>query len=965
MGKPTPHKNTHKSYDKTELARPGERLHIDMVYINDKRYILCVDEATGYLNLDELKHGAESDQIAHSIERIIMFYQSNHHVTKEVFSDNAFEGIEHMLVRYRIKHKRYIPDEHERIAERSMGTIRRRMKTKIAELKYDLGNAFYKYLALDVIRKLNMTTNIKTLPLIPIELVEGRRVNYTQDLAYNFGSPVLCPSYGAGVSADIGICLGISINHKGGILVWIPGSKQPMVRRGIKAMPLTEQLKELLNRMFDGDKSYAKLFHYKKSPQNTENIMENELEQVAEIRETDADSPGKQYDNEQPVPQDGTKTTQRHDPGVYNSADNITEREPTQEQRRYQQQTEQDPIQRRYQRQNTGNDPTLEHRQQHESNSSQQQDSGVSNTIEPPPTINYSPEIKEPETRKSGRVIRPVVRATACITHQETWEEQLNGKHSKLISDAITKELEQLIKMKTWTPIKSLEDAAKTTIHKSITGSKLIVKEKTDANGATLLWKARLVAQGHTISREKYDPFDRTAHTVPTELVFTQVAIATHEGLAIETFDVPGAYLHASLKDGKQHVMRIKANLAPFVVKLSPTWKEFVQRDGSMIVLLNKSLYGLPEAGQLWQEYLGSVLHSLGYKRCPHEPCIYRKLGSNSKSSTVSIHVDDVLHTYNCESLRSDLYKGLDRHNLKGVKISKLSLGHDITHLGMNLRKEQDGGVVFSQYGFIKKLLLEHKPTGERSTPASEHILDDYTGTNDERLGSNGYYLSKLMSLYYLASRTRPDILPACSMLSTKSANPKVGDMKALQRIIDYVAGTIHRVIRIKATSTKIHGLVDCAFGIHWDRRSHSGMLITMGFGGPPIMWRSGKQRINTRHSTEGELVAMHDFLDHVLWLAQILEWWGHPQGTIPIYQDNTSTITIAYMGKGSAHSHTRYIAIKYFWIKQFLDSGRLILKYIPRDQMIADFFTSCRGGATFHNMTDTFMFDDNKLVHK
>ena len=277
----------------------------------------------------------------------------------------------------------------------------------------------------------------------------------------------------------------------------------------------------------------------------------------------------------------------------------------------------------------------------------------------------------------------------------------------------------------------------------------------------------------------------------------------------------------------------------------------------------------------------------------------------------------------------------------------------------MTLHKCQDGGVVMSQYGYIKKLLLEYKPTGERNTPASEHILADHTGTNDERLDNNGYFLSKLMSLYYLASRTRPDIMTACAMLSSKASNPKIGDMKALQNVIDYLAGSINRVIKIKADCIKIHGLVDCAFAIHWDKRSHSGMLITMGFLGPPLMWRSGKQRINTRHSTEGELVAMHDFLDHILWLAQILEWWGYPQGTIPIYQDNTSTITIAYMGKGSSHSHTRYIAVKYFWIKQFLDSGRVILKYIPREQMIADFFTSCRGGSTFHNMTDTFMHSD------
>lgn len=241
-----------------------------MVYIHTKKYILSVDEATGYAHLEELKRGAENDEIAHACERIILSYLANRHVPREICSDDAYHGIEHLLIQYRVKHVRSIPYEHERIAERMMGTIRRRMITKIVELKYSLGNAFYLYLALDVIRKLNMTPNVHTLPLIPQEIIEGRRVNYAQDLQYNFGSPVLCPSYGAGVSADIGICLGIPAHYKGGILVWIPGHQQPMVRRGIKAMPLTEQLKELLNRMFNGDTTYATLFHYKSRPPDTD-----------------------------------------------------------------------------------------------------------------------------------------------------------------------------------------------------------------------------------------------------------------------------------------------------------------------------------------------------------------------------------------------------------------------------------------------------------------------------------------------------------------------------------------------------------------------------------------------------------------------------------------------------------------------------------------------------------------------
>ena len=59
-------------------ARPGERLHIDLVYISDRKYILSVDESTGYTNLEELAHGAETDEVAHACERIIIFYQSHH-----------------------------------------------------------------------------------------------------------------------------------------------------------------------------------------------------------------------------------------------------------------------------------------------------------------------------------------------------------------------------------------------------------------------------------------------------------------------------------------------------------------------------------------------------------------------------------------------------------------------------------------------------------------------------------------------------------------------------------------------------------------------------------------------------------------------------------------------------------------------------------------------------------------------
>jgi hypothetical protein len=37
----------------------------------------------------------------------------------------------------------------------------------------------------------------------------------------------------------------------------------------------------------------------------------------------------------------------------------------------------------------------------------------------------------------------------------------------------------------------------------------------------------------------------------------------------------------------------------------------------------------------------------------------------------------------------------------------------------------------------------------------------------------------------------------------------------------------------------------------------------------------------------------------------------------LPVYQDNTSTIAMANMDKGSAQSNSNFMDLKYFWIKE------------------------------------------------
>ena len=82
-----------------------------------------------------------------------------------------------------------------------------------------------------------------------------------------------------------------------------------------------------------------------------------------------------------------------------------------------------------------------------------------------------------------------------------------------------------------------------------------------------------------------------------------QLTLAVQKKMTIESFDVPGAYLHASLGVNKKHVMKIPKSLAGYLTVVDPLAKPYVQKDGTILVELQKSLYGLPEAGKLWNQY--------------------------------------------------------------------------------------------------------------------------------------------------------------------------------------------------------------------------------------------------------------------------------------------------------------------------------------------------------------------------
>ena len=84
----------------------------------------------------------------------------------------------------------------------------------------------------------------------------------------------------------------------------------------------------------------------------------------------------------------------------------------------------------------------------------------------------------------------------------------------------------------------------------------------------------------------------------------------------------------------------------------------------------------------------------------------------------------------------------------------------------------------------------------------------------------------------------------------------------------------------------------------------------------------SGKQKLNTKSSTESELVGADDMLVKVLWRLYFIQSQGYTVDQNIMYQDNVVTMCLAINCTLSSSKRTKHIKARYFFIKDKVDLG-------------------------------------------
>jgi hypothetical protein len=512
---------------------------------------------------------------------------------------------------------------------------------------------------------------------------------------------------------------------------------------------------------------------------------------------------------------------------------------------------------------------------------------------------------------------------------------------------SITKELVGIHNEKGWRPIRirDLTARQKTRMVRSF----LFLKEKYTSTGEFEKLKARLVAGGNLQDRAEYTEAETSSPTVSQSALYMVAAIAGKEKRYVATADVGQAFLKAKLD--REVIMSLEPRLAAMLAQELPEYEQYINEDGSLTVVLQKALYGLIESSRLWYDTLSGFLKDRGFTENPQDRCVLNIVYKGSQL-TVAMYVDDMMITCIHEEGVDWLLRVLEGR-FKDISVKR---GSKLSFLNQTFDFSIKGQVLVNMEGYTVDLLEMRRPTKGAVTPATEGLfeVDELSPLLPDI--QRALFHSVTAKAYYLSLRARPDILTTAAFLTTRVQAPTEQDMAKLDRMLAYLSVTSEMGIKLGGDGLgpmTVTAYVDASYGVHWDFKSHTGCMISVSRG--PVYVSSKRQKLNSKSSTEAELIGVSDSLSQVIWTREFLLSQGYEVPAAVVKQDNQSTMILANKGH-STSVKTRHIGTRYFWVQDRIVRGEVILEYLATEDMAADILTKPLQGALFRKMRSLLM---------
>ena len=527
--------------------------------------------------------------------------------------------------------------------------------------------------------------------------------------------------------------------------------------------------------------------------------------------------------------------------------------------------------------------------------------------------------------------------------------------------DAVHSEMKQLHFRDTFQPThyRDLSEQER----KMLLESHMFIKQKRDGK-----IKARTVAGGNK-QRDFISKEDSSSPTVATEAVLLTCIIDAEEGRDVAVIDIPNAFIQTRIQDKKDMALiKIRGILVEILVEIAPdVYGPFVSvnRKGEkeLIVRCLNAIYGTMVASLLYYLKFVNSLKRNDFVLNPYDACTANRM-VDGKQQTVVWHVDDCKLSHVdpkandafIEVLR-DEYESIFEDGSGKMTVSR---GKKHTYLGMDLDYTTPGQVSISMPGYIQEILdvfdkAAPKCTGTKTSAAPVDLFRVRPDSPKLSPTQKDSFHSLVAKTLFATKRARPDTGTSISFLTTRVREPDEDDWSKLTHLMKYMRGTKDMPLVLSADGSGIlKWWVDGSFAVHPNMRGHTGGGLSMGRGFPIAI--SSKQKLNTRSSTESELVAVDDCMPAIMWTRYFLEAQGYGVRENILYQDNLSAILLETNGKFSSSKRTKHIHVRYYFVTDRIKKGEMSAEWCPTEDMISDFGTKPNQGATFTRFRDQLM---------
>jgi hypothetical protein len=455
-------------------------------------------------------------------------------------------------------------------------------------------------------------------------------------------------------------------------------------------------------------------------------------------------------------------------------------------------------------------------------------------------------------------------------------------------------------------------DGSETYIKKNfrVLNSQFILTQKRDGR-----LKARWVVCGN--QQEGLSDLSTYAPTINRSLILLLLKLSLKFDLNIKTLDVSSAYLHGKLPVNEQVYIRSPYPLPPKIYKVVG------------------NLYGLRQAGKVWNSIFTQDLEQFGLKASKLDPCLFFRM--TPSPMFLLLHVDDGLILAKPDAAK-------DIINYLGTKY-EITVDNGQDFLGLNLSRPGNG-ITIQQTAYINKILtkygfLDAKPV---ETPMVAHATLEPAHPN-EIINDIAEFQSLLGSLSF-CRLTRPDLLFVMHELASVASAPGNDALETVKRTFRYLKGSSNLKIRITSSDTDEWACyVDASYGAGPNRKSIGGHVIF--FGQTPILTNCTTIKHAVDSSAHAEAYALHAALKDVLFLKNVLHELELPIPKIRIYTDSKALLDFSF--KSGSGKRSRHWDIVLHFMKHYIGSDKdMEVSFINGEDNVADMFTKALGKDLF-----------------